>query len=146
MHRIRSPKVWIPLSITFLLLAVLALPALASHSTPHPSLCSKQAFASGIIVSIDTGKNQPGTKGDSARFLRVHDPTQASDASLAGVNLVVRVNDATRIFRQQGSECKPASFGDLKAGQKVAVWSKSGTELNSYPGQIGDTSDIVIAA
>jgi len=62
------------------------------------------------------------------------------------VNLVVRVNDATRIFRQQGRECKPASFGDLKAGQKVAAWSKSGTALNSYPGQISDTSDIVIVA
>jgi hypothetical protein len=62
------------------------------------------------------------------------------------VNLVVRVNDVTRIFRHQGSECKPTSFGDLKAGQKVAVWSKSGTELNSYPGQIWDTSDIVIIA
>lgn len=146
MHRIRSPKVWIPLSISILLLAILAVPALAGHSMVHPSLCSKQAFASGIIVSIDTGKNQPNTKGDSARFLRLHDPTQASDASLAGVNLVVRVNDATRIFRQHGSECKPASFGDLKAGQKVAAWSKSGTALNSYPGQIRDTSDIVIVA
>ncbi len=146
MRRIRSPKVWIPLSMTLLLLAVLAVPALARHSLPHPSLCSKQAFASGIIVSIDSGKNQPSTKGDSARSLRLHDPTQASDASLAGVNLVVRVNDATRIFRQQGRECKPASFGDLKAGQKVAAWSKSGTALNSYPGQISDTSDIVIVA
>ena len=146
MQRLRSPRVWIPLSITLLLLAVLAVPALARHSLLHPSPCSKQAFASGVIVRIDTGKNQSSTKGDSARALRLHDPTQASDTSLAGVNLVVGVNDATRIFRQQGRECKPASFSDLKAGQKVAVWSKSGTELNSYPGQIRDTSDIVIVA
>jgi type II secretory pathway pseudopilin PulG len=146
MRRIRSPKVWIPLSIILLLLAGLAVPALARHSFRQASLCSKQAFASGIIVRIDTGKNQSNPKGDSARALRLHDPTQASDPSLAGVNLVVGVTDATRIFRQQGSEYNPASFSDLKAGQKVAVWSKSGTALNSYPGQIRDTSDIVIVA
>ena len=144
MRRIRSPKVGIPLIIALLLLAVLAVPALARHSLAPPSPCSKQPFGSGVIVSIDTGKNQSSSKGDITRALRLHDPTQASDSSLAGVNLVVDVQASTRIFRQQGSECIPVSFSDLKAGQRVEIWSKSGTAYNTYPGQIGDTSDIII--
>ena len=142
MRQIRSPKVWIPLTLALLLLAVPAGFTLARHSVLDPSLCSKQAFASGVIVRVGGGKMQSSTTGD----IDVHDPTQASDPALAGVNLVVGVEASTRIFRQQGSECKPASLSDLKAGQRIKVWSKSGTELNSYPGQIRDTSDIVIVA
>ncbi|GHO87155.1 hypothetical protein [Dictyobacter formicarum] len=146
MRLIRSPKVWIPLTLVLLLFTLPAGFILAknvvSDSGPASSLCSKQAFASGTIVRLDGGKRQSTIRED----IGIHDSTQASDPSLAGVNLIVGVNSSTRVFRQQGNECKPAPLSNLKTGQKIKVWSKSGMVLNSYPGRLVDTTDIVIVA
>src|SRR5258708_8965967 len=158
MHRIRSPKVEMLLVVIVCLIAVpvsiLAIrvassssalyplvPAVSSSPTPDP-LCSKSENGEGVIDIID----RVGDYG----VLKLYDPTQKTfPPGLGRVNLIVRVDASTHIFRQQGTICQTrhlGSFRDLKAGLKLKVWSKSGVVLTTYPALIPDASDIVIVS
>ena len=67
--------------------------------------------------------------------------------NIGRVDLVARIMPYTLIFQQPGSACQhlqARTVQDLKPGQRVRVWSKSGVVLTSYPGMIPDTSFILI--
>ena len=158
MHRIRSPKVGMLLVVIVCLIVVpvsiLAIRVASPSSAPYPLvravsllptpdlLCSKRENGEGVIDIIDS-------VGDYG-VLKLYDPTQKTfPPGLGRVNLIVRVGASTHIFRQQGTTCQTlhmGSFRDLKAGQKLKVWSKSGVVLTTYPALIPDASDIVIVS
>jgi hypothetical protein len=136
-------------------------PPVSHGSTPSPistatqpsqeiaSLCSKPENGDGIIVKIDKVSTTGNAGGNGALvLLSLDDPTQKTSATgLGRVNLIVTVLASTHIFWQHGTNCQTlqaASLPDLKVGQKLKVWSQSGIVLTSYPGQIRDTSAIVI--
>ena len=149
MRRIWSPKVWIPLVVSVLLIAVpisvlmmrSVHSSLESHSSPE-SLCSKPENGDGTIDSID--------RRSGYGVLKLYDPTQKTfPPGMSRVNLLVTVDASTRIFRQQGTVChvlQRVSFHDLKVGQKLKVWSRSGIVLTTYPAQLTDPSDIVVVS
>jgi hypothetical protein len=64
------------------------------------------------------------------------------------VDLFVTILSSTHIFRQVGSfNCatiQNASLRDLKPGQALQIWAYTPGIEASYPGQIPDTSDILI--
>ena len=64
------------------------------------------------------------------------------------VDLLVTVLSSTRIFRQVGScncsNVQNASLHDLKPGQAIRIWAYTPGIEASYPGQIPDTSDVLI--
>lgn len=93
MRRIQSPKVWIPLVVIVLLIAVpvSVLVAHSVHSSPDP-LCSKPENADGIIDSID--------RVSGYGVVKLYDPTQKTfPPGLGRVSLLVTVDASTRIFR-----------------------------------------------
>ncbi|HTD18540.1 MAG TPA: hypothetical protein VK667_03315 [Ktedonobacteraceae bacterium] len=143
MRRILSPKVWIPLVVSVLLIAVpiSVLMMRSNHSSPE-SPCSKLENGDGIIDSID--------RRSGYGVLKLYDPTQKTfPPGMGRVNLLVTVDASTRIFRQQGTVChvlQRVSFHDLKVGQKLKVWSRSGIVLTTYPAQLTDPSDIVVVS
>ena len=51
-----------------------------------------------------------------------------------GARDAVRVTTATRILRAQGGRLVPASWGDLRTGQRVEAWHR-GPVAESYPRQ-----------
>ncbi len=55
---------------------------------------------------------------------------------------VLTVTAVTRIQRQADEKLKPASFGEMQAGQQIKVWL-SGPVRESYPAQ-ADARQIVI--
>jgi hypothetical protein len=146
MQRLRSLKIGIPLVIIVLLIgvpiSVLVIRSVhSSHSLPD-LFCSKPENGDGIIDSTD--------RSSGYEVLKLYDPAQKTfPPGLGRVNLLVRVDASTRIFRQQGTGCQVlqrVSLSDLRVGQKLKVWSKSGIVLTTYPAQLTDPSDIVIVA
>jgi len=146
MQHLRSRKIWILLVVIVLLIgvpiSVLVIRSLhSSYSSPDP-FCSKPENGDGVIDSTD--------RSSGYEVLKLYDPAQKTFPAGSGrVNLLVRVDSSTRIFRQQGTGCQVlqrVSLRDLSVGQKLKVWSKSGIVLTTYPAQLTDPSDIVIVA
>jgi hypothetical protein len=143
MRRIQSPKIWIPLVVIVLLMVVsISVLVIRSVHVSPDTPCSKPENGDGVIDSIDQSSGH--------EVLKLYDPAQKSfPPGLGRVNLLVTVDASTHIFRQQGTGCQmlqSVSFGDLKVGQKLKVWSRSGIVLTTYPAQLNDPSDIVIVA
>jgi len=143
MRRIQSPKIWIPLVVIVLLIVVpIYVTVIRSvHASPD-HFCSKLENGDGVIDSID--------RSSGYGVLKLYDPAQKTfPPGLGRVNLLVTVDASTRIFRQQGTVCQmlqSVSFRDLRVGQKLKVWSRSGIVITTYPAQLTDPSDIVIVA
>ena len=142
MRQLRSPKIWIPLIVVVFLIGIplLYVFVIRPLQASLDPICGKHEDANEVIDSLDAG----------ARLIKLYDPTKnVNIPGLGRVDLIVRVEASTRIWRQQGPRCQDVqavSFSDLRAGQKIKVWSRSGILITTYPGQLTDASDIVIVA
>ena len=143
MQRVTLHKKWLWLAGILVVLAVPASVVIfrALSSSPNGP-CGKAANATGVVDSIV----KDGATGYGS--VRLYDPAQKTfPPGMGRVSLVIRVESSTRIFRQPGVACQAlqqVSFGELRPGQTLKIWSSSGIMITTYPSQLQDISDIVI--
>lgn len=151
-HRLASMRIWLLVGAGLALVIVggVLLITLPKHlqggtifqSAPTPNaLCKKPAVDEEVIYEVSDGTMQLSNPG-------VTPPVSAQGLPTRGiVDTIVSFNDTTPIFQQKGKTCnvlQRVSYQELKAGQRVRVWSQSDRVEDSYPAQIPDTSAIVI--
>lgn len=76
-----------------------------------------------------TGHDAGGREGDVGTAL-----VEARPGVQGGASDALRITTATRILRAQGGRLVPASWGDLRTGQRVEAWHR-GPVAESYPRQ-----------
>jgi hypothetical protein len=131
-----SPKIWIPLVITFVLIGTLTALFLPRLRVSMQVPCGKENLT-GTVQTI----SPVSETGETSIGLITQGHTQGR------VDTLISINSFVHVSMQQGTACNTAqrrSLSDLKVGQTVKVWSSSGITLTSYPGQLQDVTDVVI--